>query len=144
MIRKAEQEDYLIVAKLAKELWDRHLLVDLENEFKKFLFSDSVCIYLDYEDNIPVAFAQVSLRYEYVEGANSNPVAYLEGIFVKEKYRKQNIAQQLITKCEDWAKEKGCKEMASDCEFENEISYKFHLKTGFKEANRIICFTKQL
>ena len=33
MIRKAEQEDYLIVAKLAKELWDRHLLVDLENEF---------------------------------------------------------------------------------------------------------------
>lgn len=144
MIRKAKQEDYLIVAKLAKELWNSHLLTDLENEFKKFLLLDNVCIYIDYENYIPVAFAQVSLRYEYIEGANSSPVAYLEGIFVKEKYRKQNIAQQLITICEDWAKEKGCKEMASDCELENEISYKFHLKTGFKEANRIICFTKQL
>lgn len=144
MIRKAEQEDYLIVAKLAKELWNNHSLEDLENEFKGYLLSDKVCIYIDYENNIPVAFIQVSLRYEYVEGVNSSPVAYLEGIFVKGEHRKKNIAQQLITKCEDWAKEKGCKEMASDCEFENEISYKFHLKTGFKEANRIICFTKQL
>lgn len=144
MIRKAEQEDYLIVAKLAKELWNNHSLVDLENEFKEYVYSDNVCIYIDYENNVPVAFAQISLRYEYVEGVNSSPVAYLEGIFVKEEYRKQNIAQKLITKCEYWAKEKSCREIASDCELENEISYKFHLKTGFKEANRIICFTKQL
>lgn len=144
MISKAKKEDFLIVAKLAKELWNNHSLVYLENEFKEYLFSDNVCIYIDYENNVPVAFAQVSLRYEYVEGVNSSPVAYLEGVFVKEEYRRQNIAQQLITKCEDWAKEKKCKEMASDCELENEISYKFHLKSGFKECNKIICFTKKL
>ncbi|MDO5002765.1 MAG: GNAT family N-acetyltransferase [bacterium] len=144
MIRKAEQKDYVIVAKLAKELWNNHSLVDLENEFKEYLFSDNVCIYLDYENNVPVAFSQVSLRYEYVEGVNSSPVAYLEGIFVKEEYRNQNIAQQLIIQSENWAKEKGCKEIASDCELENEISYRFHLKNGFKEVNKIICFTKQL
>lgn len=144
MIRKARQKDYVIVAKLAKELWNNHSLVDLENEFKEYLFSDNVCIYLDYENNVPVAFSQVSLRYEYVEGVNSSPVAYLEGIFVKEEYRKQNIAQQLIIQSENWAKEKGCKEIASDCELENEISYSFHLKNGFKEVNKIICFTKQL
>ena len=40
--------------------------------------------------------------------------------------------------------EKGCREFASDCELDNEVSLKFHLKVGFAEANRIICFTKQL
>lgn len=144
MIRKAEQNDYRIVARLAKELWNNHSLADLENEFKKYLFSDNACIYLDYENNTPVAFSQISLRFEYVEGVNSSPVAYLEGIFVKEEYRKQNIAQQLIIQSEKWAKEKGCKELASDCELENEISYRFHLKNEFKEVNKIICFTKQL
>lgn len=35
-------------------------------------------------------------------------------------------------------------EFASDCELDNEDSLKFHLKMGFVEANRIICFTKRL
>ena len=32
----------------------------------------------------------------------------------------------------------------SDCEIGNQESLKFHLKTGFTEANRIICFVKEL
>lgn len=144
MIKRAVQEDYFVVARLAKELWGNHSLIDLENEFKEYLFLDNVCIYIYYEDNVAVAFAQVSLRYEYVEGAKFSPIAYLEGIFVKKEYRKKNIANQLVMKCEEWAKGKGCKEIASDCELENKISYKFHLKIGFKEVNRLICFTKEL
>lgn len=38
----------------------------------------------------------------------------------------------------------GCREFASDCELTNEESLRFHLGTGFTEANRIICFTKPL
>ena len=43
-----------------------------------------------------------------------------------------------------WAKEKGCNEFASDCELINEDSLKFHMALGFEEANRIICFRKEL
>ena len=50
----------------------------------------------------------------------------------------------MLLACEKWAKEQGCTEFASDCELENEDSLRFHLKMGFKEANRIICFAKNL
>lgn len=36
---------------------------------------------------------------------------------------------------------RGC---SPTCELDNEDSLKFHLKMGFAEANRIICFTKRL
>lgn len=144
MIKKAEKNDYLIIAKLANQLYSNHLLKDLEEEFKEYLSSNKTCIYIYYQNNEPIAFAHCHLRYEYVEGTISNPVAYLEGIFVKENYRNKGIAQRLVTECEQWAKEQNCIEFASDCELENKASYNFHLKSGFKEANRIICFTKKL
>ena len=33
---------------------------------------------------------------------------------------------------------------ASDCELGNGESLRFHLAMGFREANRVICFTKEL
>lgn len=50
----------------------------------------------------------------------------------------------MLEACQEWAKEQGCTEFASDCELVNEASVKFHLRMGFEEANRIICFTKKL
>ena len=68
----------------------------------------------------------------------------LEGIFVLEEYKKRGYAKELLGECQNWAKDQGCLEFASDCELDNEDSLKFHLKMGFAEANRIICFTKSL
>ena len=62
---------------------------------------------------------------------------------VKEEYRKRGLARDMLVACQKWAKEQGCTEFASDCELDNEDSLKFHLKMGFEEANRIICFTKK-
>lgn len=72
------------------------------------------------------------------------PVGYLEGIFVQEAFRQRGFARELLSACEKWAKESGCTEFASDCELENMGSLQFHMAVGFNEANRIICFTKQL
>lgn len=44
------------------------------------------------------------LRHDYVEGTESNPVGYLEGIFVVEKERKQGIAKELLGACQNYAK----------------------------------------
>ena len=84
------------------------------------------------------------MRCDYVEGTDSSPVGYLEGIYVAEAYRKQGFAKALLAACESWAKTKGCSEFASDCELTNTQSLQFHLRMGFEEANRIICFTKKL
>ena len=144
MIRKATLEDYKIVAHLAHELWNDSKLKELENEFQDYLSSDDIAIYIAYEDTIPIAFAECSLRHDYVEGTNTTPVAYLEGIYVKEEYRLRKFASNLIEYCQNWAREKGCLEFASDCELENKTSLEFHKKIGFQEVNRIICFTKEL
>ena len=50
----------------------------------------------------------------------------------------------MLAACEDWARSQGCTEFASDCELENTDSLAFHLKCGFEEMNRIICFAKKL
>ena len=63
---------------------------------------------------------------------------------VKEEYRKNGYAKELLSACEIWAKEIGCSEFASDCEIDNMDSFKFHMAMGFDEANRIICFKKRL
>lgn len=144
MIYKANIEDAVALAELALLLWEGHTAEELTEEFSQLLNNDECAIFLLADDNKKVGFAQVQLRHDYVEGTDSSPVGYLEGIFVREEYRGQRYAKELLKKCEAWAKEMGCTEFASDCELTNDTSLAFHLKVGFAEANRIICFTKQL
>ena len=144
MVRKATKDDGRILAKMAVRMWDRHTIDELEMEFTETLNDAKAAFFIKYANDLPVGFAQCGLRTDYVEGTESSPVGYLEGIFVAEKYRKQGVARDLLSACETWAKEKGCTEFASDCELSNVQSLQFHLNVGFEEANRIICFTKKL
>ena len=91
-----------------------------------------------------MGFAQCQLRHDYVEGTDSSPVGYLEGIYVIPSCRHRGIAGVLLAACERWAVKMGCTEFASDCELDNLESLAFHKSAGFTEANRIICFTKKL
>lgn len=144
MIRKASRSDAEIIANLAVLMWDESSVDELADEFSELLSKDNAQIFLKYENDVPVGFAQCQLRYDYVEGTETTPVGYLEGIFVQESYRSRGYAKELLNKCEDWAKDKGCKEFASDCELDNDNSFLFHKAMNFTEANRIICFTKKL
>lgn len=72
------------------------------------------------------------------------PVAYIEGIYVKPAYQKQGIAKELVKIAENWVKEKGFTQIASDTESGNLGSIDFHTKSGFTEVERIVCFIKNL
>ena len=142
-IRVATLEDAQKVAGLAIQMWKSHTLEELTQEFYDYMSKGNGIVFLAMADGCAGGFAQCGLRHDYVEGTDSSPVGYLEGIFVKEEYRKRGLARDMLVACQKWAKEQGCTEFASDCELDNEDSLKFHLKMGFKEANRIICFTKK-
>ena len=144
MIRKAEIKDLHILAELACQLWPDHTVEEMHSEFADTIAKSDAVFFLAYADETAVGFAQCQLRYDYVEGTDSSPVGYLEGIYVADEYRQQGVARELLSACESWAKSKGCTEFASDCELENTQSLQFHLNVGFEEANRIICFTKKL
>ena len=143
MIKQCQKSDCLVLAELAKKLWNKHSVSELKSEFENLL-KKSTTFFIDYENNKPIGFAQISLRFDYVEGTNSSPVAYLEGIYVENAFRNNGIAKKLIKECENWARENNCKQLASDCEITNDASYKFHLNCGFEEVNRIICLKKEL
>ena len=144
MVRKATNRDCRILAELAVQMWDSHTVEELEAEFGETIQDEQTAFFIKYADDAPVGFAQCGLRNDYVEGTESSPVGYLEGIFVEEAYRQQGFAKQLLCACEKWAKEMGCTEFASDCELDNVGSLQFHIAMGFAEANRIICFKKDL
>lgn len=142
--RPAVPEDAGVLAVLGCRLWDGHTENELTEEFAQILRQDDCAIFLCEEGGQAVGFAHCGLRRDYVEGTGSSPVGYLEGIYVEPHCRKRGYAAVLLNHCEAWAREKGCKEFASDCELENQMSLAFHEKLGFTEANRIICFTKTL
>ena len=144
MIRKAEIQELPILAKLACQLWPHHTAGEMLAEYGVGIANPEAAFFLAYAEEIAIGFAQCQLRHDYVEGTESSPVGYLEGIYVADEYRKQGVARELLFACESWAKAKGCTEFASDCELDNTQSLRFHLNVGFEEANRIICFTKKL
>lgn len=144
MLRKATISDLIIITQLAILLWPDNEFNDLKQEMGRTLLNKDAVFFLYFDDDLPVGFAQCQLRYDYVEGTESSPVGYLEGIFVIESYRNNGVARQLLQCCELWSKENGCIEFASDCEITNIESYAFHMKSGFQEANRIICFKKRI
>ena len=144
MIRKAAKADAAILAELALNMWQGHTLSSLRDEFEELAGDEDAACFIKYVGEKPVGFAQCQLRRDYVEGTETSPVGYLEGIFIPEEYRLLGFAKDLLLCCENWARDKGCSEFASDCELENEMSLRFHLAVGFEEANRIICFRKGL
>ena len=144
MIKRAKVEDAEILAALAIQMWTEHDSEDMAEKFRELVMNEEAVCFIKYEDEKPIGFAQCQLRYDYVEGTESSPVGYLEGILIVDRYRKKGYAAELLAECEKWAKEKGCTEFASDCELANEESLKFHMALGFEEANRIICFRKDI
>ena len=144
MIKKAELEDAAALAALAIQIWPDHTPGELTEAFRATIGNAEAACFLKYVNGEPVGFAECNLRHDYVEGTNTSPVGYLEGIFVAEEYRRKGYAALLLSACEAWAEEKGCTQFASDCEPDNAESLRFHLAAGFEEANRIVCFKKDL
>lgn len=144
MTQRATLSDVRTTAELASLLWPASSADERIEEFTELIGRSDCAVFLAFDEGRPVGFAQCQLRHDYVEGTDTSPVGYLEGIFVREEYRRQGHARALLRACEEWSVSMGCTEFASDCELTNDLSLLFHLKLGFIEANRIICFTKHL
>jgi aminoglycoside 6'-N-acetyltransferase I len=50
----------------------------------------------------------------------------------------------LVAAAEEWARSKGCVEMASDAESDNELSHTAHGRLGYEEVERLVHFRKAL
>ena len=96
-------------------------------------------IYLDGCE-APRGFAEASIRSDYVNGATSSPVAFLEGIFVEPRARRTGVARRLVEEISAWARDRGLSELASDADLSNTISHAVHSGLGFEETERVVFF----
>ena len=143
MILRAKEKQLTQAAALAAELWPGSTPEELLAELEQLSPSEGA-VFLAVENGVAAGFAQCQLRHDYVEGTRTSPVGYLEGVYVRKDFRGRGLARALLSACEDWAKEQGCLEFASDCAVDNGESIAFHRSARFDEANRIVCFTKRL
>ena len=142
-VRRARQEDKEIWFYMRKGIWpeapDEYLGYDLDD----ILSSENDAVFIAFVDAEPAGMIEARLR-EYGEGCETSPVGYIEGWFVYDRFRRSGLAGTLTSAAENWAREKGCTEMASDTWLDNETSIRAHLKLGYVEVEKLIHFVKQL
>jgi aminoglycoside 6'-N-acetyltransferase I len=92
----------------------------------------------------PIGFIEGSIRTDYVNGTESSPVGFVEGVFVKSEWRRKGIARLLFQAIGDWARARGCRELASDALLDNDASQRAHRALGFEETERVVYFRKVL
>ncbi len=94
-------------------------------------------------DGRMIGFLEASIR-PFVEDCVTDHVGYLEGWFVESPYRQKGVGGSLVTAAEQWARGKGCTEMASDAEIGNELSVTAHRQLGYEETSRLVHLRKDL
>ena len=143
-IRRAAQDDRHEWVRMRHELWPEaphdYLWLDVD---AKLADENKAVFIASTDDEQRVAFVEVGL-HNYAEGCDTSPVGYIEAWYVDPHVRGQKLGRELINIAEQWAREKGVTEMASDTWLDNHASIQAHLKMGYSEVDRLVHFVKKL
>ena len=143
-IRRATYEDKSNWLRLRQRLWPDAPVEYLDFDLDKRLADPDYAVFVaSGGDGHLIAFIEAGLR-DHGEGCETSPVGYIEAWYVEERLRGQKLGRDLIHAAEQWAREKGCREMASDTWLENEASIAAHLRLGYRETERLVHFAKRL
>ena len=146
-IRIASHSDIQGWVELRVQLWDDTSLDQHRAEAEAMLAKplDECIVYLDVVGGGRIrAFAEATLRHDHVNGCETSPVAFLEGIYVSPEDQGAGIGRTLLSSVQSWACQRGCSELASDADIDNLVSHAFHKALGFEESDRVIYFRKVL
>ena len=147
-IAQATLGDIDSVAALRHALWPDVPLDDLFEESQSLIDDQgaNAAVFLAFIHGAAVAvgLAEVVLRRDYVNGCETSPVAFLEGVYVAPGHRRMGIARALVAKAADWGRAVGASEFASDARLDNEASHAFHRAAGFEETDRVVYFRRAI
>lgn len=143
-IRRAAHADKDAWVHMRKELWPEAPLDYLYLDVDGLLADPDAAIFVasDSQGRL-VGFVEAGLR-DRAEACDTSPVGYIEAWYVDPHVRGQKLGRDLIHAAENWAREKGCAEMASDTWLENEAGIQAHVKLGYHEVERLVHFVKRL
>lgn len=130
-------------AELRADLWPGKTVAEHRAEAAAMLASEERA-FVALLDGRVVGFAEAALRRDYVNGCETSPVIFLEGIYVRPAVRRSGVAKALTDAVAAWGRAEGCTEFASDAEIDNTDSRAFHLGAGFEETERVVYFRKRI
>jgi aminoglycoside 6'-N-acetyltransferase I len=144
-IRPLAESDLSEWLRLRQLLWDESTEDDHKSEMVEIIEnSDSQLVTVaDVGDGRLAGFLEASIR-PHAEDCDTENVGYLEGWFVEEPFRRNGIGRRMVAAAEQWARTKGCREMASDAEINNTISQQAHSQLGYAETSRLVHLRKEL
>ena len=149
-VRLAQASDCTALARLCEALWPESSAEEHSRELASILggtFHGSLPLVIfvaEASDHSLVGFLEVGLR-SHADGCNeSHPVGYVEGWYVVGDHRQRGIGAKLLAAAEDWARGRGCSEMASDALITNELSQRVHESLGFHVVDRCVHYRKAL
>lgn len=91
-----------------------------------------------------VGFVEVGLR-SHADGCDPlQPCGFVEGWYVAPEAMGRGIGRALIVGAEQWAKDRGCVELASDTWANNERSIEAHRALGFDVVDTCVNFKKRI
>jgi aminoglycoside 6'-N-acetyltransferase I len=131
---------------LRQALWPDETLEEHRKYARSLLnrTEDAVVLLAREEGGDVVAFAEATLRRDYVNGCSASPVGFLEGVYVKPRCRNRGLSRLLCEALEDWAVDRGCIEFASDVLLQNALGQRVHEALGFEETERVVFYAKRL
>ena len=144
-VRPLREKDLNEWLRLRKCLWDATSETDHKREMVEIIdHPDSQFVLVaEHEAGKLIGFLEVSIR-PFVEDCETDHVGYLEGWYVQPEVRGRGIGRELVRIAEQWAREKGCEEMASDAEIGSDLSIAAHQALGYSETSRLIHLRKEL
>jgi aminoglycoside 6'-N-acetyltransferase I len=143
VVRSTDATDW---ANLRHALWPRHGLGKHAADIAEHLAApgDALALIARDDGGIAAGFAEASIRHDYVNGCDTSPVGFLEGIYVAPEHRRAGIAAQLVEAVSDWVRDMGCTQLASDAGIDNTQSHQMHNALGFTETQRVVYFRKDI
>lgn len=146
-VRIARATDITAWAELRAALWPDAMAAQHRDEIASMLAAaeERFTAFVAVTDTGEICgFIESSVRCDPVNGCETSPVTFVEGIYVRPEYRGANIGRALCAAVEEWGRGRGCTELASDAFLENADSHAFHRAIGFEETERVVYFRKRL
>ena len=149
-VRAARPEDVAKLAAMCHSLWPESSASTHAEELASVVAGTmkstlpAVILLAEDRGQEPVGFISVDLR-SHADGCDpAIPVGYIEGWYVMPHCRRRQIGASLVIAAEQWARNQGCREMASDTWVDNFGSQYAHQALGYEVVDRCVHYRKSL
>jgi GNAT superfamily N-acetyltransferase len=130
-VRKARVTDSNEIVRLSFQLGYEVLESEVLKRLEKLLLNDDNAVYvLEKSNNEICGWVHVHGRH-LIE---ARPFAEIGGLVVDNNHRRKGIGENLMRKCEEWARKKGYQEMRLRSGGQRKDAHEFYKRIGYKNV----------